>query len=282
MRTSLFILLLPFAVAAYSQADSYREQVNRLNNELRLKQTQIEYNDFRQRLYILIIISVIILALILIYYYRLKQKGAHDFSNTIVNRLEEERTRIARDLHDGLGQSIIVLKNRFNKLRVDDNDGRDQVNAGFSEIIEEIRTISKSLIPPELKRLGLKKAIENKMNELVNTTSLLITTEISDLDKVMLNEEESLRVYRIVQELTTNTMKHAAATAIKVEAIVFSKLLTLVYQDNGTGLDKDKWYTADSSVGLRSILQRVDSMNGSIRIEQPKKGLKVIIKIQLS
>jgi signal transduction histidine kinase len=83
----------------------------------------------------------------------------------VVNKLEEERGRIARDLHDGVGQSLIILKNKVIKKSDYSAETQDQLNDNFSEIIEEIRSISRSLIPPELKRLGLRKAVENRLNE---------------------------------------------------------------------------------------------------------------------
>src|SRR5690606_9554105 len=101
------------------------------------------------------------------------------------------------DLHDGVGQSIIVLKNKFNKLKDYDDSSQGKLNENFSEIIEEIRSISRSLIPPELKRLGLRKAIENRMTDVANSTSLFITTEIDDLDKLQIEDHQSLRIYRI-------------------------------------------------------------------------------------
>lgn len=256
------------------------KEKNKLN--LQIKQNEIDLANFWERFFILITLFVVVLAVILIFYFRLKQKGERHFSYTMVNKLEEERGRIARDLHDGLGQSMIVLKNKFNKLKTVDADTQESLNENFSEIIEEVRSISRSLIPPELKRLGLKKAIENRLNEISNSSSLFITTEIDDLDKFALEDHQSLRIYRIIQELTTNTMKHSEATAIKIEALYDIKTLVLIYQDNGKGLDKDKWTSSDSSVGLRSILQRLNYLNGTIKILKPKKGIKVVMKIQLN
>jgi signal transduction histidine kinase len=248
--------------------------------EVQLKQQEIDLANFRQRLFILITVFVIVMAVVLIYYYRQKQKHERQFSNTVVNKLEEERGRIARDLHDGVGQSLIILKNKVIKKSDNSPETQDQLNENFSEIIEEIRSISRSLIPPELKRLGLRKAVENRLNEVANATSIFVSTEIMDLDKLKIEDHQSLRIYRIIQELSTNTIKHSEATAIKLEAIYEGQELTLIYQDNGIGLDRDKWKSADNSVGLRSILQRLNYLNGSIKIERPKKGFKVIMKLQ--
>jgi len=248
--------------------------------EVQLKQQEIDLANFRQRLFIVISVFVIVMAVVLIYYYRQKQKHERQFSNTVVNKLEEERGRIARDLHDGVGQSLIILKNKVIKKSDYSAETQDQLNENFSEIIEEIRSISRSLIPPELKRLGLRKAVENRLNEIAHATSIFVSTEIMDLDKLKIEDHQSLRIYRIIQELSTNTIKHSEATAIKLEASFEGKELTLIYQDNGIGLDRDKWKSADNSVGLRSILQRLNYLNGSIKIERPKKGFKVIMKLQ--
>lgn len=245
-----------------------------------LQQQEIDLANFRQRLFIIIGVFAIILSIVLVYYYRQKQKHERQFSNTIVNKLEEERGRIARDLHDGIGQSLIILKNKVNKKADNSVETQEQLDQNFSEIIEEIRSISRSLIPPELKRLGLRKAIENRLNEVTSGASIFVSTEINDLDKLKIEDHQSLRIYRIIQELSTNTVKHSEATAIKLEAHFADRELSLIYQDNGIGLDRDKWKSADNSVGLRSILQRLNYLNGSIKIERPKKGFKVIMKLQ--
>lgn len=248
---------------------------------LQLKQQELDMAQFRQRLFFIIAVFVLILSAILIYYYRQKQKSEREFSHTIVNKLEEERGRIARDLHDGIGQSLIILKNKVNKGTDKVMNDHSQIDQNFSDLIEEIRAISRSLIPPELKRLGLKKAIENRLTEVGNTSGLFITTELEDLDKLQTEPHQSLRIYRIIQELTTNTIKHSEATALKIEAILDDNELTIIYQDNGKGFDKEKWKSSDSSVGLRSIQQRLNYLNGTIKFEKPKKGFKAVMKIEL-
>lgn len=248
---------------------------------VQLKQNEIDLANFRQRLLMIIGIFVLVLSAVLIYYYRVKQANEKQFSNTIVNKLEEERGRIARDLHDGIGQSLIILKNKVNKTDHIEAVAQEELSMNFSNIIEEIRSISRSLIPPELQRLGLKKALESRLAEVSTNTSLFVTTELDDLDKLSLEQHQSLRIYRIIQELTTNTLKHAEATAIKIEAVLDHSVLTLIYQDNGKGLERDRWKSAENSVGLRSILQRLEYLNGTIKMERPQKGFKVVMKIQL-
>lgn len=249
--------------------------------ELQLKQQEIDMANFRQNIFLVVGILMLLIMTLAIFYFRLKQKSDELFSFTIVNKLEEERAKIARDLHDGLGQSMILLKNKFSKMKTDDQHMANQLNDNISEVIEEIRGISRSLIPPELKRLGLVKAIHNMLNEVENSTSIMVTTDIDDLDKFDLEQHQNIRLYRIIQELTTNTLKHSGATSLKLEAhLVGEGEAEITYQDNGSGLDLDKWRSASNSIGFKSIEQRLKYLRGTIKIERPKKGFKVIINIK--
>ncbi len=249
--------------------------------ELALKQNEIDMAKYRQNVLIGLGAIILVLAILLIFYFRLKQKSDNLFSYTIVNKLEEERGRIARDLHDGLGQSMIILKNKFGSLEISDESEFDKLDENISEIIEEIRGISRTLIPPELKRLGLVKAIDNMMNEIEKSASMIVTTDIEVLNELELEGYQNLRLYRILQELTTNTLKHSGATSVKISAEQEKEGEYLItYQDNGTGLDMEKWKSARNSVGFRSIEQRLKYLRGTIKIEKPKKGFKVQIKIK--
>ena len=262
--------------------DEKKERIRmKKENELKLqiKQDAIDMAKFRQKVIIFISIILVVLLFIIVMYFRLKQKSDNQFSFTIANKLEEERGRIARDLHDGLGQSMIVLKNKFNKLEISDSDQAKHLDDNFSEVIEEVRSISRSLIPPELRRLGLKKAVINMMAEIEKSTGMIVTTDIEIFDNVDFEEHQSIRFYRVIQELCTNTVKHSGATSIKLEAIKSNGDLLITYQDNGSGLDMEKWRSAENSVGFKSIQQRLKYLKGSIKVEKPKIGFKVELKI---
>ncbi|UKN01473.1 histidine kinase [Paracrocinitomix mangrovi] len=265
--------------------DEKKERIRSIEKnqlKLQIKQGQVDMAKFQQNVVIIISVFLLVIFFIVIMYFRLKQKSDNLFSFTIANKLEEERGRIARDLHDGLGQSMIVLKNKFNNLKDVDEEQAELLNTNFSEVIEEVRSISRSLIPPELRRLGLMKAVLNMLGEIEKSTGMIVTTEIDVLEKLDFEEHQSIRIYRIIQELVTNTVKHANATSIKLEAFKVSKELILLYQDNGDGLDMEKWRSAENSVGFKSIQQRLKYLNGNIKVEKPKVGFKVEIIIPLS
>jgi signal transduction histidine kinase len=262
--------------------DEKKERIRSIEKnklKLQLKQSEIEMVEYRQNVIIMISVFLVVLFIIIILYFRLKQKSDNLFSFTIANKLEEERGRIARDLHDGLGQSMIVLKNKFNNIEHGNQVKAAELNDNFSEVIEEVRTISRSLIPPELRRLGLKKAIQSMMDDIEKTIGLIVTTDMDVLDDVRLEEHQSIRIYRIIQELLNNTIKHSQATSVKLEANLLESNIWLMYRDNGIGLDMDKWKAGNNSVGFKSIQQRLKYLNGSIKVDKPKVGFKVDIKI---
>ncbi len=250
--------------------------------EKQLDQQELDNARLRQNIGIVIVILVIIVAGFVIYYFRAKHRKEIEFSDAIVNKLEEERGRIARDLHDGLGQSLIILKNKFNTVNVGENEKKkiEEVDNSFAEVIEEVRSISRSLIPPELRRLGLKKAIEKMLKDIEQSTKIMVTSDLDCLDKLKLESAKEIRVYRIIQELTNNTVKHAGATSLKVELLEENGTCSLIYQDNGKGFDADK--THENSVGMRSIRQRLRYLHGTIKFEKPPKGIKAIIRFKVN
>jgi signal transduction histidine kinase len=197
-----------------------------------------------------------------------------------VNKLEEERGRIARDLHDGLGQSLIILKNKFNKIESGAQGLSEELNDNFADTIEEVRSISRSLIPPELRRLGLKKSLNKMLKDVEFSAGIVVSIEIDDLDSIQLVQPSEIRIYRIIQELTNNTIKHSEATSLKLEVTDMGNWFSIVYQDNGKGLAAEKMNASVDSVGLRSIRQRMSFLNGTVRFERPQKGFKATIKIK--
>lgn len=247
--------------------------------KLQLKQQEVDIAQSRQNLITLISIFILVFLVIVVLYFRLKQKSDNLFSFTITNKLEEERGRIARDLHDGLGQSMIVLKNKFNNIQLQNPSDANDLNDNFSEVIEEVRSISRSLIPPELKRLGLLKAILSMMNDIEKSSNFIVTTEIECLSDLNFEAHQDIRIYRIIQELCTNTIKHANASSLKLSASIEDNNLVIIYQDNGNGFDLEKWKAANNSVGFKSIEQRLKYLNGAAKVEKVKKGFKIGIKI---
>lgn len=260
------------------QSKVYEERLAK--EKLKTAKERLNTSELRERIAIGAILVILLLAALIIYYLRSIQKRESSFSSALVNKLEEERGRIARDLHDGIGQSLIILKNKFNKIEGGAEDLSEELNTNFSETLEEVRSISRSLIPPEIRRLGLKKSLNKMLKDVAGSTGIVLTSEIDDLDKIELDKPHEIRIYRIIQEFTNNTIKHSEATSLKIEVIDKDSWFLIIYQDNGKGFNVDKLDPASDSVGLRSIRQRLKFLNGSIKFDKPAKGFKATIKIR--
>ncbi len=246
-------------------------------NKIRIK----EENEakIRQWFIVLFFSFLLIISFISILYFRNKNYQETKFSNAMIDLLEKERERIARDLHDGIGQNLIIIKNKFNNLNIEKTIMYEEINENLSSTLEDVRSISRSLIPPELKRLGLHKSIDKMLNEIAKSTGLVVSSDLDLLDKIKLSKSNEVRIYRIVQELLTNTIKHSKATSLKVEFRKINNGYLIIYQDNGVGI-QEEYLQEKSSMGLRSIRSRLKMMNGTIRFEKPDTGFKVVLRIK--
>lgn len=288
------------ALDYYTDLEGFKDSLNRNGHMQMITELQLKY-DFereqkerekdkrefeahasrmRQNIAIAIIVLLVLIGAFIIYYFKGKNKREAAFSAALVNQLEEERGRIARDLHDGLGQSLIILKNKFNKFDPTDVAAAEHIDTSFSETIEEVRSISRSLIPPELRRLGLRKSLSRMLKDVEDSTSIMASAELEALDKIHLETADEVRIYRIIQELTNNTIKHSKASSLKVEFEHFGNRLQITYQDNGKGLDEARDVN-QNSVGMKSIEQRLKYLNGTLRIESPNRGFKAVLRIKL-
>ncbi len=191
------------------------------------------------------------------------------FSQDLLFSQEEERKRIAKDLHDGLGQQLLVIKNKLN--RVAEEDTKKLVNLA----IEEVRLISRDLHPFQLQELGLTKAIENTINLVDESTALFISAEIDNIDNLFSKEDE-VNIYRIIQESLSNILKHAQAEAGKVSVQKLTNSLVISVRDNGVGFDFTEKYEDSRSLGLKILLERTRFLNGQMKVTSKKNAGTVL------
>jgi two-component system NarL family sensor kinase len=196
----------------------------------------------------------------------------------ILKAQEYEKERIARDLHDSVGQKLSVVKMQFSM-----SAGKEQTTkiAGLlDESIEEIRTISHNLLPPNLKN-GLAEAVENLKNEFNFSNRLLqIVTIISENAKtVQISEHDGITLYRIVQEFVNNTVKYAKASYIHIRMDCTEYHFHLFLQDDGTGFSTDKGLKTNG-IGLKNIGERIKQLHGTIEIDS-ENGTSYKITIPL-
>jgi PAS domain S-box-containing protein len=219
-----------------------------------------------------------------------KHKAHLDRQNALMQRMmviqEEERNRIARDLHDSLGQKLSVarimlnlqLHNQGDKLAPELVNGLEQLGQFIDESIQEMRNLSRALTPRLLQTEGLTYALNHLCESVTKTTEVQFTFEpCPELEN--LEAEPALLLYRIVQEWVNNTLKHAQATSIELMCSRHSpQHLQLRYRDNGKGMEISGVQHAASGLGTRSIQERVQLLKGQLELNsQPGKGVEYIL-----
>lgn len=193
---------------------------------------------------------------------------------------EKAYKRIAEELHDNLGSILVTLNMFADSLQTKkDPAAQKELAKKISEVAqianEATRTISHSLSSGVLKHFGLASAVAELTNALNESQSIQVVSHIQVENQ--LDSEISLNIYRIVQELINNTLKHGQATRINIELTQIHEQLSLIYEDNGVGFDMA---TVRSGMGLHNLESRVERMNGEITIDSKRgKGTTVILDI---
>ena len=190
---------------------------------------------------------------------------------------EQERRRIARDLHDGIGSLMSGISAQVEHLLSKDpgNDQYTTIKKMVKETAGELRRTSYELMPASLLRMGLDPALRDLCFNLLNKNGIELTLELGT-DLTHLSSEQQLIVYRILQELLHNIVKHADATQVLVQLNTYDDEVTLVVEDNGKGFDISQ---ADmTGIGLGSIKSRVNLLKGFLDIAS-KEGVGTTVTI---
>ncbi len=201
-------------------------------------------------------------------------------SNALLEGEELERKRLARDLHDGLGSMLSGLKLQLSKLNNSNESGVEEVNKQLDNSIKELRQIAQNMMPESLLKLGLNAALEDLC---LRYTSSKIAIEFHSLGiENSISESQQIAIYRIVQELINNALKHANASSILVSCTQNNKRFFITVEDNGKGFDTKK-ENATINMGLKNIKNRVEFLNGKLEIDsEPENGTSFNIELNVA
>ncbi len=200
---------------------------------------------------------------------------------------EEERTAIAREIHDELGQVLTVLKIQItllsNKLREDQQELKDKiisVSNMIDDTVEKVQRITAKLRPDILDELGLIPAIEWQAQEFQNVTGIKCSITVPG-EELILDDEKSTAIFRIFQEALTNIMRHSKAKLISISIQKKKDVLLLKIKDNGVGVAEEQLKDF-KSLGIIGMKERALILGGEVTIEgTPGKGTEVIVEIPL-
>ncbi len=238
----------------------------------------------------IMIVSTTLLLLIWLAYNRYRIKKESEFEKeknlhrslqykALIEGEEKERTRIARELHDSIGQILSAAKMNVSVIKPSGNDDEEvRVNAMglIDRAVTEVRTISHNLMPSALSELGLKPALKALVKAVNTASALQIKLEMDD-EPVMLKSAEVV-VYRIIQEIIHNTIKHAKATELVIKFGSSGRNITLDTRDNGTGFDTGQIATS-GGIGWKNIFLRTELLNGKIAVDsEQNKGTSIHIE----
>ena len=193
---------------------------------------------------------------------------------------ENERKRIAHDLHDGIGVLLSTASVQFSRMKMDPETAPlfEKATQLITEASGEIRKISRNMMPGVLSKLGLCYALEDLFETVNEMDGLQVHIKMDD-HKERLPENTEIMIYRIVQEMINNTIKHAKASEITFELSWNKNEIHMVYEDNGIGFNpEDK--LEDKGLGLAGIRSRTDLLRGKMEIEAEKgKGTRYTFRI---
>jgi signal transduction histidine kinase/ligand-binding sensor domain-containing protein len=234
-----------------------------------------------------ILIGVVI---VLLFRYRIGQLRAVSeaqtrFTQQLITSQESERKRIAAELHDGLGQTLIIIKNRAT-LGLSKCDDKERVTKELgnisdsaSQALEEVREITNNLRPQLLDRLGLTKAISAMLKKYSGVID--IDSDIDGIDGIF-GEHEEISIYRIIQESVNNVIKHSNGSKADVKVKRLENRIMIEINDNGRGFDPDSLPTEKRSFGLAGLRERAQLLGGDFVLDsKPGVGTKVSVSFRV-
>ena len=212
-----------------------------------------------------------------------KARQQEEILRNTISAQENERKRIAQDLHDDVGAMLSVVKLNVGRIekKSDESKAKElaaETKSYLDEVITQVRRISRSLLPPSLEKLGLHFALEELANW-VNKADQLKIECWKGGEQFRFNNKKELAIFRIVQELLNNAIKHSGASLIKINSRYAANNLMISVCDNGKGfiLDEKK----NSGLGLKNLESRSQIIGAKFKMKSvPGKGTTAIIYLK--
>lgn len=262
------------------------QQIVALSKESELKTLKIRQGkeQHNMRLLILVVLGFSVISGLVIWHFTNKNRVLSKQENirfkVVIEAEQQERKRIAQDLHDSLGQAISVIMMTASNLNVETSEEKkhQKLLNQIDKTYEELRNISQNIMPNTLITLGLIPALRELIEEMsVNQDLKIILLDSGDFKD--LNEAKAIALYRIIQEALSNIIKHAQASDVIISFKREKDKISLSIKDNGLGLNTSK-INDFKGLGWKNILSRVALLSGDVDINSsPEKGTHLSISL---
>lgn len=294
---------------AYSYLDKYtrfKDSIDKRQTAFKMEELELRYQSAQKERRIselqarsemqqlLLWFSVAFCLLLLLFFlYRLQQKKKLaqqqiqtlqqqrqiEVAQALIAGEERERGRQARDLHDGLGGMLAGVKMNLSRMTEKEQlQHQEELHTAIDQLgrsVNELRRIARNMMPEALLRSGLLAAIKDMIDQLA-TPEMKIQLNTFRIEEKNIPAHTQLAIYRIIQELVNNAVKHSGASRIIVQCSMEENTFFITIEDNGKGFDPGQKY---NGIGLSNVRNRVDFLNGNIHIDSSKEG--TVINIEL-
>ena len=265
------------------QFETQRKDKELINQQLEIQKTNTQYNYMTGLAIFLLIASILIFV---VFQQRQKRKNQeivtlkreHQIKTleSLIEGEEKERFRIAKELHDGVNGDLSAIKFKLSSLLEMNNKVIKEAITMIDDSCQQVRAISHNLVPQSLANFNFIEAIQEYCNHMDAIHSPKISFQKLG-EHVEVDKKSELNIFRIIQELTTNSVKHAEATEINVQISCRDNLMHITFEDNGKGFNKNT--IEGNGIGLKNIQSRIDYLHATMDLISNKQGTSYTIEI---
>lgn len=289
---------LQYRQARYNY-EKKQNEVAQLEADKKVQELTIRQKNTLNYIFLGGALAVLIVSLLAYRNYRQKQKLQQQriaeletqqqltAAEAVLKGEEQERTRLAKDLHDGLGGMLSGIKYSFNTMKgnlvmtPENAQAFERSMDMLDSSIREMRRVAHNMMPEALVKFGLDTALKDFCAHINQSGALQINYQSIGLDNARIDQTVAITIYRIVQELINNTLKHAGATNAIVQVTKSDGQLAVTVEDDGKGFDTAILQSA-KGIGWSNIQSRVDFLKGKLDVNaQPGKGTSVLIELSM-
>ena len=282
------------------ETEKKEQEIKTLEAEKNIQQLQLKQKSILN--YLLIAAAVVSLLIGFIFYrnYQHKQSLQQQriaelekerqltATEAVLQGEEQERARLARDLHDGLSGMLSGAKYSLQTMKgnlIMTSDNQQSFERGMDMLdssIKEMRRVAQNLMPEALIHFGLDTALKDYCTEINKNGIIAVVYQSMGMDNNTIVQTTAIAIYRIIQELTNNVIKHAGASQVLVQLLHEGDKLVINVEDNGKGIDEEEFKKANG-MGWKNIRSRIEYLKGKSDIQsEPGKGTAVNIEINLA